>query len=213
MKISEHIIKINIPDRLEKIAVIPLLLYRRLRYGYAFRRIPLTQGKYAIVDNDDYFRLNKYKWHTSRGRSTFYAVRDIRTGKNKQKEIIMHREIMKTDDEFYVDHINGNGLDNRKANLRAATALQNSWNCRKTRRKKSSKYKGVSWLKRQKIWQSRIQANGKMIFLGNFKDEKKAAEVYDQAAQKHHKEFAVLNSAMKTSILRPLRATEDGQRH
>ena len=120
---------------------------------------------------------------------------------------------MKTDDEFYVDHINGNGLDNRKANLRAATALQNSWNCRKTRRKKSSKYKGVSWLKRQKIWQSRIQANGKMIFLGNFKDEKKAAEVYDQAAQKHHKEFAVLNSAMKTSILRPLRATEDGQRH
>jgi hypothetical protein len=101
--------------------------------------------------------------------------------------------IMKAEPGKFRDHINHNGLDNRKANLRQATRAQNCWNKRKQKGSHSSKYKGVSWLSREKKWQARIQANGRKIFIGSFKNEIDAAKAYDRAAKKYYKEFASLN--------------------
>lgn len=106
----------------------------------------------------------------------------------------MHREIIKVDDGKFVDHINHNGLDNRKANLRPATQTENNRNRRKARRKKfGSKYKGICWNKNEKRWTARIMYNRKSKYIGIFDDEIVAAKAYDRAAKKHHGEFAALN--------------------
>jgi len=212
-RVIKYNITINIPDRLDKLIIKPVLLYRRLRYGYTFRRIPLTQGKYAIVDPDDYKRLNKHKWHVYRGRKTFYAARSYRKKDGRKSILPMHRQILKVPDGLLVDHINQNGLDNRKANLRPATAAQNIINRAKYKnRNYGSKYKGVIWHRRYKCWQAQIKTNCKLIYLGSFKDEVEAAKAYDEAAKKYHGEFASLNFATKTSaftILLRRWATQD----
>jgi hypothetical protein len=100
--------------------VLLALSYRRVRFGYAFRRIPLTQGKYAIVDPDDFERINKHKWYAAKGKNTFYAERIV-TVRKRRMHINIHGEIIKVPDGKFVDHINHNGLDNRKTNLRPAT--------------------------------------------------------------------------------------------
>ncbi|MFC1794763.1 AP2 domain-containing protein [Planctomycetota bacterium] len=171
------------------------LYYRRGRYGYRFRRIPLTQGKYAIVDPEDFERLNKHKWYVSKSPNTFYAVRNIRIGPRKRNiRIRMHREVIHPPDHLVVDHINHDGLDNRKANLRSATRAQNNFNRSIIIRKdSSSKYKGVCWHKSEKRWRAQINVNGERKILGRFKDEIHAAKAYDEAAKKYHGEFASLN--------------------
>ena len=187
--------RINIPDWLDGPLIRLALLYRRLRYGYPFRRIPLTQGKYAIVDPDDYEQLNKYKWYAARCKNTFYAGRHTKTGKDgKRIYIKMHRQVINPPWPLVVDHINRYGFDNRKANLRPATRSQNNLNKSFIKTKpSSSKYRGVSWYKRRKIWHVQVGINGKFKFIGYFHNEIEAAKAYDQAARKYHKEFAVLN--------------------
>jgi len=186
---------ITIPDRLAAPVVAAVLLYRRIRYGYAFRRIPLTQGKYAIVDPEDYERLNQHKWHAASRGSLCYARRNARCPKTGKKLYIqMHREVMNPPDHLYVDHINHNGLDNRKANLRLATPAQNVINRAIIKRKTSpSKYKGICWHKHIRKWQAQICYGGKHKTVGYFVDETEAAKAYDNAARKYHGEFAVLN--------------------
>jgi len=105
----------------------------------------------------------------------------------------MHREVIHPPDHLFVDHINHNGLDNRKANLRPATCAQNNYNSRHFRKSKSSKYRGVNWNKQRKKWFALINYNKKEKFIGAFKDEKQAAKAYDKAAKKYHGEFASLN--------------------
>jgi hypothetical protein len=158
----------------------------------------LTRGKYAIVEPEDFEHLSKYKWFAQQGQRTFYAVRRIQQERGgKQKAILMHREIMKAGNEEFCDHINHNGLDNRKANLRLATRSQNAWNRRKSKVKSRSKYKGVSWYNKDERWSVRIQVNRKQKFLGIFADEVEAAKAYDRAAQKYFGEFAELNFKKK----------------
>ena len=188
------LIRITIPVCLERIAVRLVLTYRRLRFGYPFRRIPLTQGKYAIVDPDDYERLSRHKWHLQRKRQTLYAVRQAKGHERTNGQIVwMHRSILPPPEGMCVDHINNNGLDNRKANLRLATPAQNARNRRKTAVKTSSKYKGVSYHAGQRKWCASIRVNGQYKYFGLFQNEIEAAKAYDEAARKHHKEFAVLN--------------------
>ncbi|MGB2808581.1 MAG: hypothetical protein WBC22_12630 [Sedimentisphaerales bacterium] len=195
-------ITISIPAVIERLLIFALLKYRRLRYGYPFRRIPLTQGKYAIVDPEDYDRISKHKWHLIRSPRSDYATRCVTIGYRRQKQISMHRVIMNARPGQCIDHIDHNGLHNRKANLRLASMAQNSWNKRKQRGKHSSRFKGVSWFAREKKWQARIQANGRKIFLGSFTREIDAAKAYDTAAGKYHGQFALLNFAQSRTDLR-----------
>jgi hypothetical protein len=189
------IIRIDIPAWLERIGVWVALIYRRLRFGYPFRRIPLTKGKFAIVDPDDYARLAKYKWHATKGRFTYYAQRKVWDAKHKREITVrMHREVLDLPESLFVDHINHNGLDNRKANVRPAAHWQNVCNRPKSRSVRSrSKYKGVTWHKAKAKWHARIRVKGRTISLGYFEDDSIAAAAYDEAAKKHHGRFAVLN--------------------
>ncbi len=187
-------IVINITGCLEHALVRILLLYRRIRYGYAFRKIPLTQGKFALVDPEDYSRLAKYKWHLAKSPTSLYAARWKRLpAKNSRVKIWMHHQVIHIPAHMVCNHINHNGLDNRKANLRPATVSQNLCNRPKKRTKARSKYKGLEWDKKQRKWKARIQYNSKKFYLGTFKNENAAAQAYDAAAKKYHKDFATFN--------------------
>ena len=171
-----------------------VLLYRRVRYGYAFRRIALTRGKYTIVDPEDYEKLAKYRWHAIKSRNTFYAARCGKRDKNGARKFYqMHREIMEIEDGKMCDHTNGKGLDNRKGNLREATRAQNGWNRGKSNVESRSRYKGLAWDSKDKRWEVRISVNGKRIYIGRFTDQQEAARAYDKAANKYHGQYANLN--------------------
>jgi hypothetical protein len=171
-----------------------VLFYRNLRYGYTFRTIPLTQGKYALVDPEDYERLAKYKWHANKGNRTYYAMRWIPSKKpGRYAPLYMHRQVLNYSDAPFIDHINHNGLDNRKTNIRPATRAQNNYNRQKYANNSYSKYKGVSFKRKGQKWFAQIGLNNKMMFLGYFKNEIEAAKEYDKAARKYHGKFASLN--------------------
>jgi len=160
--------------------------------GDDMREIPLTQGKVAIVDDEDFEELSKYKWHASRGRHTFYAIRTL--GKHPHMQTIhMHREILKPPLLLLCDHINHDGLDNRRCNLRICTYSQNLWNQRL--QGGTSVYKGVYFDKRRNKWQAYItpKPKGERQHLGRFAKEIDAALAYDNAAAKFFGEFARLN--------------------
>jgi hypothetical protein len=184
-------IKIRLPMLLAHSAVFIVLLYRRLRFGYPFRKIPLTRGKYAIVDPQDYVWLKYFKWHVAGGRDMYAVRKGVINGKKHQR-LWMHREILPVPEGFVVDHINHDTLDNRRANLRPATQLQNRYNTRK-RKNKSSRYKGVHWHKCTKKWRAEIKIDGKKLHLGYFHSEADAGRAYDKAARKYQGEFAELN--------------------
>jgi hypothetical protein len=156
------------------------------------KQIPLTRGQVALVDDEDYDNLMQYKWFsnykkTSRG-DNWSAL-----GYVCKKTVLMHRFLLQPPSNLQIDHINGNGLDNRRANLRLATNQQNQANTRKRGPETSSVYKGVCWAKRHKRWLAKICKDGKNIFLGHFSEETDAAKAYDRAATEYYGPFAHLN--------------------
>lgn len=153
------------------------------------REIHLTDGAAALLDSDDYERLVGFCWRVKSFKGKAYAVRN-----DGRKMIFMHREVLclKHGDGFISDHINGNGLDNRKTNLRRCTHAENMRNRRKIS-SASSQYKGVSWNKRECKWEVNIYADNQRISLGRYEDEVMAAETYDSAAMHYHGMFAALN--------------------
>lgn len=152
------------------------------------KEIILTQGKIALVDDEDFDYLNQFKWYYQKG----YAAR-----KKMNKHILMHRDILLYHnilkfDKQIIDHIDHNTINNKKENLRICTNSENSRNQIKNKNG-TSKYKGVDWKHREKKYRARICVNYKNIHLGFFEKEKDAARAYNEAAVKYHGSFANLN--------------------
>lgn len=142
-------------------------------------------GHLVLIDRSDLARFGCYPWHVHRG----YVFAEI-AGKRRR----LHRLILDVPEGLLTDHINGNPLDNRRANLRLATTAQNAWNMRKHRGE--SVYKGVSNSrshKGPKHWRARIRHHGREILLGYFATEIEAARAYDEAARRLFGEFAFTN--------------------
>ena len=159
------------------------------------KKISLSKGEYAIVDDEDFEWLSQQRWHITSNR---YARRIKWDGKKKKNiYFYMHREIL----QRYgfgmkgkeTDHINRNKLDNRKVNFRIATHQQNGFNSSLSKRNKSG-YKGVSWDKERKVWATCIGIDNKCLSLGRFITPQEAAIAYNNAALKYHVEFARLNN-------------------
>lgn len=146
--------------------------------------ITLTKGKVAMVDDEDFEMLSQWKWCFGDG----YAARSIRVGLN-QKHVKMHRVIANTPKGMHTDHINGDGLDNRKENLRICTNAENLRNQGK-QSNNTSGFKRVGWDKRNRKWAAYIRLNYKKIHLGLFPTPELAHAAYCEAAIKYHGEFA-----------------------
>jgi hypothetical protein len=146
----------------------------------ARKEIPLTQGKVAIVDDEDYPELAKYKWYAAKQRTgNFYAVRmPPMVNKHRGTRISMHRVIIEPPEGMETDHINGNGLDNRRGNLRVVSSRENHQNLHI---QKTSRYPGVTWDKSNQKWQVRIQIGKKRRSLGYYDDEATAGALYTTA--------------------------------
>lgn len=147
------------------------------------KRIPLGDGRYALVDAADYDWLSQYNWRFHNG----YAARQER-----RKNIYMHREIARPPDGMMVDHINRNKLDNRRANLRPCTRRQNIRN-QAAKTGSASRFKGVEYRKDRDKYYARIRFQGRRLWLGTFTDNRDAARAYDRAAVECFGEFAHLN--------------------
>lgn len=156
------------------------------------RVIPLTQGKYAIVDTEDWRWLMQWKWQAHCTPEGFWSARRTEKSPNGLLLFVMAREILNVPDGYEVDHINHNDLDNRKCNIRPCTKAQNAHN-RKKQAGKSSRYKGVSWKAEKSKWYAQAQQNGKTYSLGYFVNEIEAAKVYDKKIKELRGDFALLN--------------------
>jgi hypothetical protein len=153
--------------------------------------IPLTQGKVALVDDED-AELAAFNWYAHKSCRRWYAARGAR-----EKATTLHREVWLrmrpgAPPPPQIDHVSGDGLDCRRENLRAASTAQNQYNARVVS-DNTSGYKGVAWHRRDRRWRAQIQANGKLRHLGNFHSAEDAARAYDDAARSAHGEFACVN--------------------
>lgn len=152
--------------------------------------IPLTQGQFAIVDDEDFEQLIRYNWCAIKKGNTLYACRsDVENG--GKKNVFLHRAILGiTDKKQYVDHKDGNGLNNQRSNIRVCTPAQNSQNKKKDANSLCG-FKGVH-VHRNKF-RAMLRDNGKAIHIGVFNTAESAAKAYDETAKKHFGEFARLN--------------------
>ncbi len=164
---------------------------RQVRISGSLAFVPLTRGLEAVIDAQDAIIAGSHKWHAAKRGATYYAARSVAKNGGKRAIIYLHREILgDAADGFYVDHIDGNGLNNVRANLRAATHKQN---CRNARVKKSntSGFRGVYYSKRDRNWVAQITVDRKTTNLGRFATAQDASRAYAIASAAHHKEFGV----------------------
>ena len=152
------------------------------------RVITLSQGKFAAINEADWEKVKGYKWYADRRNGNHWYAR---SHDSQQKIVYLHRLIMEPPDGMVVDHRNGNGLDCRRSNMRVCTHQENMRNRRKTCG--LSQFKGVSRHKWTGRWCADVNVDDKTIHLGLFDSEENAARAYDEAAQKHHGDFARLN--------------------
>jgi hypothetical protein len=143
------------------------------------KTIKLTKGYEAIVSDEDYDDLIKYSWRIYKDKCNCYATRS-NFSNGKQGVVSMHSQIMKTPKGMHTDHINGNGLDNTRENLRVVTCRQNAQN---RHSKKTSQYVGVHWVRNIDKWKAQILINGVRKRLGTFNDELAAYKAYLKALE------------------------------
>ena len=148
--------------------------------------IPLTKGKFAIIDDEDFELIKNSKWHYD---NYGYAHATI-----NYKQVRMHRLILGLKPKEIGDHINGDRLDNRRSNLRVCSFRENLTNKKISLRNKCG-YKGVYLNSKsgKKVWRADVYSLGKKYYLGLFETKEEAAKAYDEGAKKHHGEFASLN--------------------
>lgn len=163
------------------------------------KTIALTRGHVAFVDDNDYDLVSQFKWqarvdHYKDGTiSGVYAYRRIRKPSGVWSHELLHRFLLQVaDPKMKVDHQNRNGLDCQRLNLRVCTTSQNGGNSKK-QRNNTSGFKGVCWHKGSQRWHSRIEIDGRKIYLGEFRNAEDAAHAYDVAALEHFGDFALLN--------------------
>lgn len=143
--------------------------------------LPLSQGKVAVIDFEDFEKVRGLKWHAVSIGRNFYAARNVRVG-NKQTTVFLHRVITDCPPDLEVNHIDGDGLNDRRYNLQPCTHQQHALARQRKRKNASSIYRGVSWCKQNKRWQAQIAKNGKHIHIGRFDSEEAAARAYDAKA-------------------------------
>jgi hypothetical protein len=164
------------------------------------KEILLTHGMVVQVDDEDYEWLNQWKWFyapsINKSNKTGYARRFFKVDK-KMKSVFIHREIMKTPADMETDHIDHDGLNNQRSNLRICTHSENQRNRLISVGINKSGYKGVCWNKTNNKWRSSIKINDQRIVLGDVSDPEEAARRYNEAAQKLFGEFARLNIVPK----------------
>jgi HNH endonuclease len=162
--------------------------------------VPLTQGKVALIDDEDAERVLAHKWMYNYNHTPAHGYA-VRRGKQRENQasVRMHRFILDAPPNMHVDHINGNGLDNRKENLRLATHIQNAQNQRLPRNNTSG-FKGVG--RKYDRWEARIVANRKRVYIGLFNTKEEAARAYDAAAMLLHGEFARFNFPEESDLTR-----------
>ncbi len=159
------------------------------------KEIPLSKGYVALVDDEDYEELMRYKWHVGSYGPRPHAMRKVRPAEGETvTRIAMHRQITGAPKGMDVDHINHQTLDNQRANLRVCTRSQNMMNMRK-RPGCSSRFKGVCWNKANDNWIAYIMVNYCQKTIGYFDDEVDAARAYNAEARVKFREFALLNDA------------------
>lgn len=157
-------------------------------------KICLTRGKFTLIDSEDFEFLNRWKWFAIQIGRKYYAVRSKREGKTN-KRIYLHRQILKAQLKEVVDHIDGDGLNNKKVNLRVCSRAENVRN-QSVRVTSKSGYKGVSWENGKQLWRADISVNGHSKFLGHYQTKEKAAKAYNEMALEYHGEFAKLNQGI-----------------
>jgi hypothetical protein len=156
----------------------------RIEGNIAF--VPLTRGYEAIIDAADAAFIGQWNWFAIPKSNTVYAARWGREG--EPRTVRMHRELLSAPEDLGVDHINRNGLDNRRENIRLATRNQNMWNSG-LQANNTSGFKGVTWRKRDKRWSATICVFGRPINLGNFRTAEEAHQAYARASAEMHGEF------------------------
>ena len=160
-----------------------------------------THGTFEVLyDAEDEDKINKYNWSVHKQHHCFYVITSMphpdggftRGGRRRRTTLCLHRLVADTPKGMDTDHINGDGLDNRKQNLRICTHAENMCNRRLGKNNKSG-FKGVNWRKDDKTWHAQIRHNKKKIHIGYFKDKEEAAKAYDRKAIELQGEFAWLN--------------------
>lgn len=157
--------------------------------------IPVSNGKYTtVIDDEDYGKVIRYKWYGFKKRNDVYVFTTVKR-EGRDRFLLLHRLILNAPKKLLVDHINRDTLDNRRANLRLATASQNLGNMRK-KRNNTSGYTGVTYIKtgkRSKRWRAQITFNNRNIHLGDYLTKEEAARAYNVKATEIRGEYTYLN--------------------
>lgn len=159
--------------------------------------ISVGKRTFAVCDKKDFHRLSSLRWHLHKGKAGRLYAR-CTVSYSPRRRVFMHALLMGPG----ADHINGDGLDNRRRNLRQCTTQENGWN--RTSNRGTSQYKGVHWDRRKRLWCSSITKNGKQHHLAYCEKESDAAIFYDVAAQILFGAFARTNGLSPRVLITPV---------